>query len=497
MILTTLSGQIFLTLDIVPTKSYTYYELKNIFLKTINSDRHYVIIQNNESIFTDMYDIYTNKNKTYNLINPNIVFYSYSKEDTEKILSLNPFYMSYNFYDNDIAMPLEARFDLSQPELHKDPIFMKFCVSHIQNLLAYGSDEIKDDIDVIYTGLNNCNYREGNICRYISNRLKNDREFIKNTLSALWFASKEIKDDDEIIMLALIENPSYLQCVSNRIKNDKKFMMSFLEYEKSIDKTETYDSYFHIINSVGYSLKNDVEFVISFLDLQKLRLRNENYKYLNSLRYVGDDIKKNKEIINMFLSLEKINYEHHKINSRYAYNCNIYNKIDISLKHDKEIIKKCLELNSCTLKDLPKNANLDREMINLFLDTKHCDVILEEDEDILSYIPEKYRNDILIVTKTLQKNGRNYFYVPNELKNNTDIIANAIKYCYHDRDYYTDKHEVNHLEQIKTIVDDIMLDTKYKNITSSMVPQKIMDAYYDKISLNMPHNYIIKSISPS
>jgi len=83
MYLTTMSGEIFVTLNIDPFKYYTYSELKTIFLTTIESDKHYIIIQGDEQIFTDLYDIYHNKDKTYKLNKPNIIFYSYSKEDTK------------------------------------------------------------------------------------------------------------------------------------------------------------------------------------------------------------------------------------------------------------------------------------------------------------------------------------------------------------------------------------------------------------------------------
>ena len=55
MNLTTLSGDIFLTLNIDSTITYTYNELKIIFLETIKTDEHYVIIQDYNQIFTDLY----------------------------------------------------------------------------------------------------------------------------------------------------------------------------------------------------------------------------------------------------------------------------------------------------------------------------------------------------------------------------------------------------------------------------------------------------------
>lgn len=483
MYLTTLSGEIFLTINIDPFKYYTYCELKSIFLTTIKSDKHYVIIQENDQIFTDLYDIYTNKNKTYRLNNPNIIFYPYSKEDTKKITDEYECYP--NIINNNVTKTLQTHFNLSEPDLHKDPIFMKFCVSKYQNLLYYASDEIKDDIDIIYTGLNNsC---DGKICRYMSDRLKSDREVIKNILSAIEFASDEIKDDDEIVLLAIIHSAPNIYYASNRLKNDKTFMMKYLENEKSLEKKVICSGYTYIIMNISNQLIDDVEFITSFLELERLRLRDIEYRYSNSLCYVGENIKKNKKIINIFLELEKINYNNCKIRDEYTYtyNCNIYNNIDISLKYDNDIIKKCLDLDSYTLRILPSDVDLDRETIMIALNSNNIGVILEENENIFLYIPKKYQNDKEIVLKTIQKNGKNYFYISDELKNDTDIIAEAIKYCYHNRDEYTDRYAKDHLYHIKKIIDDIMKYSKYKSIRSKYVPKKIINAYNEKIRLNM------------
>jgi hypothetical protein len=487
MYLTTLSGEIFVTLNIDPVRYYTYFELKTFFLTVIKSAKHYVIIQDDDQIFTDLYDIYSNKDKMYKLNKPNIIFYPYSKEDTKKIA--DKYVWTYKIIDTNLTRTLQTHFNLSDPDLHKDPIFMKFCISKNQTLLDYASDEIKDDIDIIYTGLNNgCNEK---ICRYMSDRLKSDREIIKKILSAIEFASDEIKDDDEIILLAITYSARNIYYASDRLKNDKTFMMKYLDNEKSLEKTVIYSSYLHIMMNVGNELINDVEFITSFLELERLRLRNIEYKYSNSFLYVGDNIKKNREIINIFLELEKINYDNYKIRNQYncsctyTYNCNIYICIDISLKYDNDIIKKCLELDSYTLRILPSDIDLDRETIILSLNNRNIGVILEEDENILPHIPKKYQDDKEIVIKTIQKNGKNYFYVSDKLKNDTDIIADAIKYCYHNKDEYTDRYVKDHLDHIKKIIDDIMSHSKYKSITSNDVPKKIMDAYNDKIRLNM------------
>jgi hypothetical protein len=488
MYLTTLSGEIFVTLNIDPVKYYTYPELKTIFLTIIESDKHYIIIQGDEQIFTDLYDIYHNKDKTYKLNKPNIIFYSYSKEDTKKIVTKCE--SIYNIIINNKTSTLQTQFDLSEPDLHKDPIFMKFCVSKYQNLLDYASDEIKDDIDIIYTGLNNGS--DGRICRYMSDRLKNDREFIKKILSAIEYASDKIKDDDEIILMAITYSTPNIYFASDRLKNDKTFMMKYLDNEKSLKKAVVYSGYSHIMMNVSNKLRNDIEFITSFLELERLRLRDIDYRYSNAFPYIGENIKKNKKIINIFLELEKINYDHNKIRNHYTYtyNSNIYMCIDRSLRYDDEIIKKCLYLDSYTIRNLPLDVNLDKETIMIALDNRNIGLILEEDEDILKYIPQKYQNDKEIVLKTIQKNGKNYFYVSDKLKDDTDIIADAIKYCYHNRDEYTYRNVTEHLDHIKIIIDDIMSHSKYKSILSSNLPKKILDAYNEKITLNMINGLI-------
>ena len=47
----TFSGTSYCKLDIDTNKVYTYFELKQIFL-TINSDKHFCIVQNDEQLFS-------------------------------------------------------------------------------------------------------------------------------------------------------------------------------------------------------------------------------------------------------------------------------------------------------------------------------------------------------------------------------------------------------------------------------------------------------------
>ena len=432
----------------------------------------------------DLYDIYTNKDRTYNLINPNIIFYPYSKEDTQKIIDKQKEARDFiEFIHNET---LQTRLNLSQSELHKDPIFMKFCVSNMPNLLGYASDEIRDDINIILMGENNGS--GGQMFRYISDRLKNDKDFIINTLPVLEFASDEIKDNDEIIMFALMDHPRNTQYASNRLKNDKTFMMKYLDNEKKSHKNTLRSYYFEIINHISDNLKNDTEFIICFLELERIRLKDKKYIYENAICYIGNEIRKNKEIILLFTELEEIYYKNNdnRVRNQNHIIRGIFLNMDESLLFGHDIMIKSLELDLFNFDLIDCDTKFDRETVIKLLNSKYSSDISSCDSGILSTVDE-YSNDREIVEKAIIKNGYNYFFASDRLKDDTDIIVKAIKYCYNDRDHYqnTDDIEEDHLDKIKTLINNILSYSKYETIRAYGIPKKIIKPYYDKILLNI------------
>jgi len=57
-----LSGEMFLSID-TPNTPMTYDEIKKLFIKFIKLDSFYMLVNNDENIYTNLYDIYEMKYK--------------------------------------------------------------------------------------------------------------------------------------------------------------------------------------------------------------------------------------------------------------------------------------------------------------------------------------------------------------------------------------------------------------------------------------------------
>ena len=177
MDITTLSGDVFITLDIDPSKYYRYDELKYIF-GNIQSEKHFTIVQSDKQIYTDMFDIIHPPDYLFSLSNLNIIFYSYLKEDTYKIYykyNELPIYTedNYDYVFNKYAT-LKSEYLLTQDDLEKDETFMKYCVSIHGDFLCYASNELKKNREIIDYGYR-CN---PSIFKYVSKELLNDPSFM-------------------------------------------------------------------------------------------------------------------------------------------------------------------------------------------------------------------------------------------------------------------------------------------------------------------------------
>ena len=122
-----------------------------------------------------------------------------------------------------------------------DKEVVKVAVENHGSALQYASDNLKDDREVVKIAVKSY----GMSLEYASNRLKDDKEIVKIALKngydflpgglsvfALKYASSRLKDNEEIISFAINQkygsNDELCNYVSPRIKNDKNFIRNEL-----------------------------------------------------------------------------------------------------------------------------------------------------------------------------------------------------------------------------------------------------------------------------
>jgi hypothetical protein len=434
----TLSGSIYTTLNIDTDKEYKYKELKEIF-SDIESEKHFGIIQNNEQIYNDLYDIMEMKSRKFKLTNLTIVFFEYPKEDTEKIISkcTTDFLLDkYEYFIPNNTNNLTTEFELSTPNLEDDELFMLYCVNISGNLLYYASERLKSNIKLINYAFKN----DRRSLQYISDKLKDDENII-NKYHILEYASERLKDKENFVLNHIIKFSSYFQYISSRLKNNKRFILKLLEIQKKIYiEDELYLS--HIKVRDLENLVNDKDIVLKCLEIEKICYDKQKYFDSDALNFIGDN-----------------------------------------LKQDRDIIKLCLEIDGSQLCYMP--YNLDRELILTALNSgfDNSNIVYEYTYiEILDYVPEEYKNDKEIVISAIKRNGNNFLFASKELRDDIEVIVEAINNCYHDINrndgYYIPENIIEVINQIENHIEEILNHSKYNK---KDLPKEILCAHINKI----------------
>ena len=443
----TLAGNIALTLVLNDSDSieYSYSELKDIFS---NIDGYFSIIQDNIVIFNNLYNLISknffdkveevfpisfdkslrksSKHIKTKLIDLTIIYHNYNQDDINKIkhkyqLGLFPYFYKPRSKPNE-NNNLATEFELSDLNLEDDKLFMLFCVNLDGGLLSYASESLKNDKElVIYA------YNEFNVSfQYASDNIKNDIEFVENNLYV----------------------PSIFKYLKD-LKNNKEFVIRTLE--KSFD----------IIGNVDNKIINDTEFIDEILKLKTFNC--------SVIKYFNQNTKNNKEIIMKCI----------KVNPSSLYIEDIGDK----LQYDREIIIECLKQDGSQLKDIPEDCQLDNELILLGLRSGFTKIeCWEEYENILDYIDTEFRRNKTIVIEAIRRHGNNYHYASKILKNDPEVIIEAINNCWWDTFKYDDKmsesdiiKSINEVDKrIKRIMNETT--TRNENISNAII-EKLRKQY--------------------
>ena len=90
--------------------------------------------------------------------------------------------------------------------------------------LGFNVEQIKMDIPELQ--LDEIEEVAKNSCKYASDKLKADRDVIKNSVKSygqtLYYASEDLRDDDEIVKLAVSNKGLIVKYASFRLRDDKE-----------------------------------------------------------------------------------------------------------------------------------------------------------------------------------------------------------------------------------------------------------------------------------
>lgn len=379
----TLAGTIHSTIEVDLDKEYSYDKLRDLFR---NIPGHFSIVQDDTVIYTNLYEIIERVNINVKLTDLTIINHSYRQDDLNKIKYKYPeiiFGITLFRYKPKEFKDLTTEFELFKRNLDDDKLFMLYCVNLDGCMLSYASDNLKNDRELVYHAYK----RKYSSFQYCSNEVKNDKEFIETKLfiPVIFEYLLNLKDDEEFVINVLKQSFSVIKDLKSTMINDKEFISKLFE----LDNFNC--SIFQFFN---FSLKNDKELIMKCIEVQKKNI------------------------------LKNVNYYTPRID---------LDDIGALLRGDRDIIIECLKCDGTQLKNIPANYQSDNELILLGLNSGFKKIeCWEEYEDILDYIDKSFRRDKTIVIAAIRRHGNNYHYASKRLKNDPEVIIEAINNCWYD-----------------------------------------------------------------
>ena len=253
-----------------------------------------------------------------------------------------------------------------------------------------------------------------NIYHFIDPKFKKNKEIAKAAVKVGLFPyiELELRNDHEIVDLAIEENPSNIQHAPEKFANTKEYILKTKKKSKSDRLSSNYNiqyeeflnkEYFNDIDVIKCLNSHDFNTEIDYKDFT---LDQQKDIYLSAASYgnISDLNKIDKNLLSDKVFLKNLTNEF----------INNYSKD--SLSYSKEIIFELIKKNTDDEKMLMKLLNL--------IEKDYWEI---HPENIYRKLPSKYLNDKNIVKLLCEKLQSAFIFLPEKFKNDREIISTALK----------------------------------------------------------------------
>lgn len=180
--------------------------------------------------------------------------------------------------------------------LKNDRNFVIEAINANINVYKYINQEFKDDKEIVLSTLNNVkkyNHEFDYIFKFLSYIFRNNKKFvleiINNFPNIYKFISKKLKKDKEIIKKVVSINGLMIREIPNSCRNYKDIFLIAAKQARY-----SWFSKFSPLKEASYKLKNDKNFIIEYLKIDPLA-----YEYIGDSLLNDEDIKKFKYLTNL------------------------------------------------------------------------------------------------------------------------------------------------------------------------------------------------------
>lgn len=369
--------------------------------------------------------------------------------------------------------------------------------------IRYASPRLKDNKKI---GMLAASRTHGSSIEELSDRLRDDKELILQALVfndyAFVCASEKLREDKEVVEFAMKKNPKLFKYVGNNYKNDLSFIVrqlqnidpdksdSYNEIDDEYDAEKTIDRKF-IFNNLTPEFKDDLHKMTCLASFDKDCIKYASSRLLdlenfglvvvshegNNLQYLSNRLQNDKfivmsAILNNPESLQyapeiyKDNIEIIKLVVSNKYNKQAFKYASENMRNNKELIEYALSVNTENMEHISDTVANDKSFI------LHCMNQLsniEGSHNLYTYLNENMRGDVDIIKLGLEKNYRNYTFVPEDKKESLEIFSYLLNIT--DNDEYVSKHMTvkmkeqytkdNYREYVAKVLEVKRLEQKY------------------------------------
>ena len=264
-------------------------------------------------------------------------------------------------------------------------------ITEIQDIFSL----FKYDINLIRNTAEDNAYFLSDLPLKIRNRIANDRKLFLNAgPQSASCASKDLLDDEEVVIKLLDTDITSFVYVSKRLRNDYKFLLKYACH-KNLSSRHNYQT--PLFQFIGESAFNKKIFVNKLLDHHP-----EAYKFISKR------LKRDKNLLEKTLKTCPRNIKYAGRN----------------IRNDKSFLLPWIKMHKWPFRDLPKKLKDDYEF---------CKIAVKRYPSFIKYASNRIKNDKSFLLENVFSHFTNgvskypYQYLSSRLRKDLDFIKKAIK----------------------------------------------------------------------
>lgn len=346
----------------------------------------------------------------------------------------------------------EFRFASNKLQDDKDYILYLLTLKQHLDIYKFLSKRLKNDREIVVASIKNC----GMNLEHIPQRYKNERGIVLQSIESsngysLIYAPKKFRDDYKVVKKALSYNGLFLNVISERLLYDRELIELSLR---------TGGSYYDCLKYVPKPLLDDYEFM--------LKIFKNGIKRTVNVKRISPRLRKDKAFV-----LELIDTFEDDVPLQF---------FDKSLRSDKEVVLKSVAKDGTSIRFA---MYIDRDVINRMIFSEKFSYNLTAE-----YIDDVYSDDYDIMNYLCSKSSYFYNYTSLRLRKDLDFLLSVV---YKNPDFASCLSFPNWLQESK---DNLMKILHIKTLGNSKLRNLVFKAVYQEKMKRLYHptSYYIQNV---